>query len=166
MCLNPYHSQFSSFISTPQKQPWHEITAYRICAWCIHIDGSRIRTINSWFTPLIRAKRNHLYHYFQGPIWDGSSTKLSSSPWVHSQIQTPWVGKCWHHSSFSSKPNGHIAVQELATYLDVGKYTCPEKAWMDESKTNEGIDVVLWSWKEHRDTNNPPFLSSDKQLLQ
>jgi hypothetical protein len=47
-------------------------------------------------------------------------------------------------------------VQELATYLDVGKYACHEKAWMDESKTNEGIDVVLWPWKEHRDTNNSP----------
>jgi hypothetical protein len=56
---------------------------------------------------------------------------------------------------FKGKPQGRIALREFGTYPDAGKYACQEKAWMDESKMNEWIDVVLQPWKENRDQNNP-----------
>jgi hypothetical protein len=56
---------------------------------------------------------------------------------------------------FKGKPNGCIALQEFGTYPDAGKYACQEKAWIDEFKMNDWIDVVLWPWTEHQDANNP-----------
>ena len=44
---------------------------------------------------------------------------------------------------FKGKPQGHIALCEFGTYPDEGRYACQEKAWMDESKMNEWINIVL-----------------------
>ena len=57
--------------------------------------------------------------------------------------------------SFKGKPTGCIAQQEFGTYPNLRTYTCQEKAWMDESKMNEWIDVVIWLWKVHQDANKP-----------
>ena len=66
---------------------------------------------------------------------------------------------------FKGKPNGRIAMREFSTYPVGGKYACQEKAWMNEEKMHEWIDVVLAPWKADRDENNmsgePPLLILD-----
>jgi hypothetical protein len=56
---------------------------------------------------------------------------------------------------FKGKPQGCIALREFGTYLDAGRYACQEKAWMNESKMNEWIDIILQPWKANQDENNP-----------
>jgi hypothetical protein len=70
---------------------------------------------------------------------------------------------------FKGKPQGCITLCEFGMYLDTGRYACQEKAWMDESKKNEWIDVILQPWKANRDKNNPsvepPILVLDAYLV-
>ena len=56
---------------------------------------------------------------------------------------------------FKGKPQGFIALYKFGTYPDVGRYACQEKAWMDESKMNQWIQVILQPWKARRRKNNP-----------
>jgi hypothetical protein len=56
---------------------------------------------------------------------------------------------------FKGKPSGRIAMRKFSTYPNAGKYACQEKAWMDEKKMHEWIDVVLKPWKDDQDSNNP-----------
>jgi hypothetical protein len=56
---------------------------------------------------------------------------------------------------FKGKPNGRIAMREFSTFPSRGRYACQEKAWMDEQRMHEWVDVVLKPWKEARDANNP-----------
>ena len=44
---------------------------------------------------------------------------------------------------FKGKPQGGITLCKFGMYPDAGKYACQEKAWMDKSKMNEWIDVIL-----------------------
>jgi hypothetical protein len=56
-------------------------------------------------------------------------------------------------------------MREFSTYPVGGKYACQEKAWMNEEKMHEWINVVLAPWKADRDENNmsgePPLLILD-----
>lgn len=56
---------------------------------------------------------------------------------------------------FKGKPQRCIALCEFGTYPGMGRYACQDKAWMDESKMNDWIDIVLQQWKEKQDDNNP-----------
>jgi len=49
---------------------------------------------------------------------------------------------------FKGKPNGWIAMWEFLTFPASGRYACQEKAWMDEKRMQEWVDVVLKPWKE------------------
>ena len=56
---------------------------------------------------------------------------------------------------FKGKPNGRIATREFSMFPSRARYACQEKAWMDEKRMHEWVDVVLKPWKEARDANNP-----------
>jgi hypothetical protein len=66
---------------------------------------------------------------------------------------------------FKGKPNGRIATREFGEFPDSGKYACQEKAWMNEAKMHEWVDVVLAPWKAARDAEmrggDPPLLILD-----
>jgi hypothetical protein len=54
---------------------------------------------------------------------------------------------------FKGKPNWFIAMHEFSSCPNGGKCSCREKAWMNEEKMHEWIDVVLAPWKAARDEN-------------
>ena len=70
---------------------------------------------------------------------------------------------------FKGKPNGHITMGEFSSYPNGGKYSRQEKAWMNEVKMHERIDVALAPWKAARDekntSGNPPLLILDGHCI-
>jgi hypothetical protein len=56
---------------------------------------------------------------------------------------------------FKGKKDGRIATKDLKNYPSGCLYACQAKAWMDEDKMNEWIDVVLIPWVKKRRAVNP-----------
>lgn len=79
---------------------------------------------------------------------DTKRVTLAASVTASGQMLTPYM-------IFKGAPNGRIATREFITYHAGGKYACQPKAWMDESKMHEWIDLVLKPYKDKKDERDP-----------
>ncbi len=99
-------------------------------------------------------------------------TRMSTSDTKHATLMTiVTVSRIMlpPYLIFKGKPNGHIALHEFLMFPAARTYECQDKAWMDEGRMHEWINIVLRPWEEARDLNQPcmqpPILILDSYCI-